>query len=136
MARTVTIVTFVVLLGSPPLFAQQIGETAAASTGLPLGMRGLIASSGVYDRAVRSGVPTFGLSSALRVRQSVSNSSAKPGWAQRHPVATGALMGLGAGFLLGAATTKGDIDPVFMGLVWGGAGAGAGALIGKALGTP
>ncbi len=50
-----------------------------------------------------------------------------------HPVATGALVGLGAGFLIGAATTKGDISPVFTGLVWGGGGAGVGALIGKAL---
>lgn len=66
----------------------------------------------------------------------------KQGWIGRHPVLFGALAGFGAGFALGYPTgnsaARGDpssdyLTPEEKGLLFGGIGAGVGALIGKVL---
>jgi hypothetical protein len=55
-------------------------------------------------------------------------------WIQRHPMLFGALVGFGAGFLVGYLPGDDavfeDFDAEFNGLVIGGIGAGAGALVG------
>ena len=64
-------------------------------------------------------------------------------WSERHPVWTGALVGFSAGFLLTYAVAASDdhhnelLTPVDAGgpaLVWGGLGAGIGALAGWGIG--
>jgi hypothetical protein len=62
-------------------------------------------------------------------------------WLERHPALAGALIGFGVGFGLTYAASDGDddrtmnvIDPFGPALVWGGASAGAGALIGWGIG--
>jgi hypothetical protein len=64
-------------------------------------------------------------------------------WSERHPVWTGALVGFSAGFLLTYAVAASDdhhnqlltpVDPGGPALVWGGLGAGIGALAGWGIG--
>lgn len=72
----------------------------------------------------------------LRAQESVAqpNGHHERNWMQRHPVLTWALVGFGAGFGLSyAATTdnpdSGSVSPSARALLYGGAGAGVGALI-------
>jgi hypothetical protein len=64
-------------------------------------------------------------------------------WAERHPVWTGAMVGFSAGFLMTYAVAASDdrhnelLNPIGPGgpaLVWGGVGAGIGALAGWGIG--
>jgi hypothetical protein len=59
-------------------------------------------------------------------------------WIARHPVLFGSLVGFGAGFLIGYLPGDDgvfyDFTAEFNGMVLGGAGAGAGALVGWAVG--
>jgi hypothetical protein len=64
-------------------------------------------------------------------RTQTSNRSDRP-WVERHPVWTGALIGFGAGFGLTflASDNNSIVGPTGPALVWGGLGAGIGALAG------
>jgi hypothetical protein len=64
-------------------------------------------------------------------RSQTSNRDDRP-WVQRHPVWTGALIGFGAGFGLTflASDNNSIVGPTGPALVWGGLGAGIGALAG------
>lgn len=61
------------------------------------------------------------------------SSKEKPAWRKQHPTAFGALLGLGIGFGTGAvfAAAGGDTNVPMAGLLFGGIGAGIGALIGS-----
>lgn len=57
----------------------------------------------------------------------------KRSWAERHPVALGALVGLGLGVAVGQASVRGDANTLFLWTVGGGIGAAVGGLIGGAI---
>jgi hypothetical protein len=75
------------------------------------------------------------------MRRSSQSTAADRSWIERHPVWTGALVGFSAGFLLTYAVGDDDehallrpVDPGGPALVWGGLGAGLGALAGWGIG--
>lgn len=55
-------------------------------------------------------------------------------WIERHPVWTGALVGFAVGFTAPFLTEDSFISPTGAGIVWGGVGAGIGALAGWGIG--
>ena len=95
-----------------------------------------IASPGWLKRAVAREVArpstsvSFASSRFLLVLQQAQQ---KRTWIGRHPVLFGTLVGFGGGFLSGFLPADGvfhDFTAGFAGIVWGGLGAGTGALVG------
>lgn len=74
----------------------------------------------------------------LRAEAAVAqvNSGTERNWMQRHPIWTSALVGFAAGFGIGYVSAKDDadgissMDPSVRALLYGGASAGVGALVG------
>jgi hypothetical protein len=104
---------------------------------------------GTLEREMARGVANF-LHSAhsahlvMHAHQTQQNQPKKHNWIGRYPVLCGTLAGFGTGFILGYKngnpSARNDpssdyLTPEKKGLLWGGIGAGGGALLGWAVGT-
>ena len=93
---------------------------------------------GVLQRAVAreiAGLPTGAPRAHSKILLLQTHDGQSRGWAKRHPVLLGTLVGFGAGFGLGSALGRNggiaDWSAGFSAWVFGGIGAGAGATIGR-----
>jgi hypothetical protein len=85
-------------------------------------------------KVVKADAPRLAERAGTWRRARVQAPAAGKNWIKRHPVLTGALVGFGAGFLIGYLPGDDgvfyDFTAEFNGMVLGGIGAGAGAVVG------
>jgi hypothetical protein len=104
---------------------------------LAAGSATLATPPGPLAAAARSEVARLARSAAPVPREAQTVQPKKKGWIARHPKLFGALLGFGAGCVVGASQVGGSADHFFNALdefacpVVGGMGAGAGALLGS-----
>lgn len=92
-------------------------------------------TAGWVNRAVDREVPRLPVSTLTLSSARQQSQPQKRNWIQRHPALFGALVGFGGGFFLGYLpgddAVFDDFDASFNGLVIGGVGALAGAIVGE-----
>jgi len=133
------------LLVEPTALAadQQIQKTEGDSALAPVNLTGFRMMAIAYEAPHFRDLPRY-FDSAARAFPSKESQSGSRSWIGRHPVLFGTIVGLGVGFAVGYATGDpnardcpgcDNLTPEAKGVLWGGIGAGAGALSGLVIGA-
>jgi hypothetical protein len=92
----------------------------------------------LHAHSIARAAPQIAARKASTARHAKPQDKSKRNWIQRHPACFGSALGFVAGFLIGFLPGDDaifyDFDAAFNGALLGGTGAGAGAVIGWAVG--